>query len=577
MSQSDPGIIDRLGGYDPLVALDEYNPRRLPLVITLIFFFTFLMTAGALVVGTFVFNVGAASRITFARVIEVLTRPSTTKVVLDTLWIGIGGGIIATTMGSIYAWILVRTNAPGKKFLRLVIVLPLAMPFIVKGVGWIAMLAPGFGIINRLWPFGTLFNLYSLEGIIIAFGVGGLPLSFLIMEPAVRSISPALEEGSQIAGRGLISTFFRVVLPMLKPALLSSFILIAIYGFGNFDYPFLFGATQSGLDTLATEIYFVIYGSPIPKYDVATILSLIYVAIAAVAILIYWTATKQSHRFETVSGQQERQTVHDLGAWRYPASALCFLMWATAFLIPFTGMLAMSFASNISKVFTSFTLTNYVDFLGISVLSSVIFNTLVAALGAALGVAFFSVFISYTTLKSDFKYSKIGDITATIPLSFPPIVYGLAIYWMILLVPGLGATYGTILPLILALIFVRLPHGVRIVSSNLIQISDELEEASQSVGASWFHTFRNVTIPLLKNGIANSFLYTFIDSMRELGAIVLLITAGNNVFTGLLLRMYSQSASALPTVAAGSVILVGIILVFVIIYMRIGGGVEQDY
>lgn len=573
MAQSEKGITDSL---NPLTKLDEYDPRRLPLVITLIFFFIFLLTASALVVGTFVFNVGSESRITFGRVLEVLTRPATTTVILDTLWIGIGGGIIATTMGSVYAWLLVRTNTPLKKFLRLIIVLPLAMPFIVKGVGWIAMLAPSFGLINQLWPFGVLFNLYSLEGIIIAFGVGGMPLSFLIMEPAVRSISPALEEGSRISGRGLGETFFRVTLPMLKPALLSSFILIAIYGFGNFDYPFLFGASQGGIDTLATEIYFVIYGSPIPKYDVATILSLIYVAIAAVAISIYWFATKQSQRFETVTGKQERQTVHDLGRWKWAGTALCLFFFSLSFIIPFMGMFSMSFASNISNVFTSFTMSNYTDFLGISVLGRILTNTVVAAFGAALGVAFFSVFISYTTLKMDFRFAKIGDVTATIPLSFPPIVYGLAIYWLILLVPGFGASFGTILPLILALIFVRIPHGVRIVSSNLIQISDELEEASQSVGASWFHTFRNVTVPLLKNGIANSFLYTFIDSMRELGAIVLLITAGNNVYTGLLLRMYSQSASALPTVAAGSTILVGIIFVFLVIYMHVGG-VGSEY
>lgn len=559
--------------YNPLTKLDEIDPVRLPLVITLIFFFIFLATAASLLVGTFVFNIGDAANLTPGRIFEVLTRPSTTRVILDTLWIGIGGGIIATTMGALYAWILVRTNVPGKKLFRLIIVLPLSMPFIVKGVGWIAMLAPSFGLVNRLWPFGVLFNLYSLEGIILAFGVGGLPLSFLVMEPAVKSVSPALEEGSRIAGRGLPTTFVRVTLPMLKPALLSSFILIAIYGFGNFDYPFLFGASQGGLDTLATEIYFVIYGSPIPSYDVATILSFVYVAIAAVAISIYWMATRQSHRFETVTGRQERQTVHDLGGWKWPAAGLLAFFWALSFLVPFLGMLSMSFAENISAIFQSFTIENYFDFLSISVLGDIIFNTVVAAFGAAIGVAFFSVFVSYTTLKMDLgpNFSKIGDITATIPLSFPPIVYGLAIYWMILMVPGLGVTFGTILPLILALIFVRLPHGVRITSSNLIQISDELEEASQTVGASWFHTFRNVTVPLLKNGIANSFLYTFIDSMRELGAIVLLITAGNNVYTGLLLRMYSQTASALPTVAAGSTILVGIIFVFLVIYMRISG------
>jgi iron(III) transport system permease protein len=185
--------------------------------------------------------------------------------------------------------------------------------------------------------------------------------------------------------------------------------------------------------------------------------------------------------------------------------------------------------------------------------------------------ALFATFIAYTSLKYD-RFTGFGDYVSTIPLGFPPIVYGLAIFWLVLMLPGVDSLYGTIAPLVLALVFTRLPHGTRMVTSNLIQISDELEEASSISGASWTTTFRKVVVPLIKGGVTNTFLYSFIGSMRELGAVVLLITAGNNVLTNLLLQMYSQDAGALPTVAAGSMFLFLMVLSVVLVYEYAGAG-----
>lgn len=523
-----------------------------------------------LVFGSFFFSIANEPAITPEKIVDVLFRQQTAELLFNTVFIGVGSGIVATALGSIYAWFLVRTNSPGTRALRLAVILPLSMPLLVKGFGWIAILSPTFGLFNRFFletfGMGPVFNIYTVWGVIFAIGFGGLPLSFLIMEPAVRSIDFSLEESSRIAGRGMFQTFMRVTLPLLAPGMISSFILIMIFALGNFDYPFLFNATGN-TETLATEIFFVLRGTPVPKYGTATIYSLIYLVIAFIAITFYWRATRQSHRFETVTGKASRQRVHDLGRWKYAGTGLLVSLWAISFLVPFIGIFMMSLAPSISTVFQQFTLANYADFLSISAIRGVLINTFAVSFAAAVLVSFFSVFISYTSLKSDIEFSAIGDYVATIPLGFPPIVYSLAIFWMVLIVPGLNQSYGTLAPLVLALVFVRLPHGVRIVSSNLIQIADELEEASRVSGRGWFGSFRRVTVPLLKGGVGNTFLYTFIDSMRELGAIVLLITAGNNVYTGILLQMYNQSATALPTISAGSVVLVMLIFVFVVIYM----------
>ncbi|MGH9918739.1 MAG: ABC transporter permease subunit, partial [Nitrososphaerales archaeon] len=119
----------------------------------------------------------------------------------------------------------------------------------------------------------------------------------------------------------------------------------------------------------------------------------------------------------------------------------------------------------------------------------------------------------------------------------------------------------TIWPLVIALVFIRLPFSTRIVSGNLVQVSDELEEASQVAGAGFFRTFARVITPLIKNGLFNSLVYTFVDSLRELGGVVILTTAQTTTFTVLLLHFYNTSTlfSSIDTVAAASVVFTGLI------------------
>lgn len=556
-----------------------YDPTELPLIITLIFLGLFGLSIGSLFIGSFFFRIGTTDPLSVSLIVEVVTKPGFGDLVLNTLVVGIGGGFIGTTMGAIYAWVLVRTDTPGLKVFKVLAVLPLSMPFIVKGIGWVSVFDPSIGLLSefteRFLGITITYNIYTLEGITIALGVGGLPLAFLIIEPAVQSISSSLEEASRNSGRGMIQTVFRITLPMLLPALFSSFFLLTILNMGNFDYPFLLGAWKGNIGTLATEIYLEVYGSSTPGYPTAIVLSMVYILLAFGAMAVYLYYTKSSFRFETVTGRTERHTVHRLGRWKYGGTLLCFLLWLVSFGVPFFGMMGMAFSPGLGQTFTGFTLENFEQFLAIKGLRDVIMNTVIISVAASAGVSVFSIFIAYLSLKTDYKFRKIGDYTAIVPLGFPPIVYGLAVFWMVLMVPGLENTYGTLIPLVLALIFVRLPHGVRIMSSSLIQIADQLEEASQVSGHSWFSTFKNITVPLLKDGILNTFIYTFIDSMRELGAIVLLITAGNEVFTNLILQMYINAPSSLPIVAAGSSLFFLLILVFVIIYIFTGDVIES--
>ncbi|HUH99484.1 MAG TPA: ABC transporter permease subunit, partial [Nitrososphaerales archaeon] len=175
--------------------------------------------------------------------------------------------------------------------------------------------------------------------------------------------------------------------------------------------------------------------------------------------------------------------------------------------------------------------------------------------------------LSYAAYKVRSRGARLAEYISTVPLAFPGVVYGVALFWTFLLLPGLDLVYGTIWPLAISLIFIRLPFATRIVSGNMVQVSTELEEASQVSGAGFLRTFTRILLPLTKSGLFNSFIYTFIDSLRELGGVIILATAHSFTFTVLLLHYYNTASvfSEIDTVAAGSIIFTAIITVFLVL------------
>jgi iron(III) transport system permease protein len=226
------------------------------------------------------------------------------------------------------------------------------------------------------------------------------------------------------------------------------------------------------------------------------------------------------------------------------------------------------------NIYLQFTLQNYVDAVHLPLFYQSILNSVLLGITAGVAVTMIAVFMSYGALKSKVRGARLTEFIGIIPLAFPGIVYGLALFWTFLLFPGVNLLYGTIWPLVLALIFVRLPQSIRMVSGNLMQLADEMEEASRVAGASWRTTLRRIVLPLLKGGITSSFIYTFINSLRELGSVIILVTPQSMVLTVLLLNLYSQHAMALNTIAAAGVILC-LIIAMPLVIVELFGNVLQ--
>ena len=544
-----------------------YKSKLLIVVVTAVFLLL-LIPVFALLVGISLFpSLGTTSY----SLVGYLTLPSTFSVVESTLEFSIVSAVFTTIFAVFYAWFIARTDVYGKRFLELLPVLGLSVPLLFKAFAWAYLLNPNAGIINvilnHILGRGVLnFDIYSMGGLIFAQSFTNVPLAYLVILPAMKSMDANLEEASRIAGKGILATFRDVTFPIVRPAVFSAFVLAIIGGVGTLEFPYLLGL-PGRVHVLATEVLFWTQERVPPAYGTAAEVSILYALITLVAVTIYIWSTRRAFRFQVVTGRSVSHSVQKLGRMRYLALLICFGIVFFEFILPFLTLFLMSISNIYGSQLVNLKFTfpgAYINALAIPGLFSSLRTSIEFGLIAATVATIVGSLLSYAAYKVKSRGARLAEYISALPLAFPGVVYGVALFWTFLLVPGLHLIYGTIWPLVISLVFIRLPFSTRIVSGNMVQVSNELEEASQVSGSGFLRTFTRILLPLTRAGLFNSFVYTFIDSLRELGGVILLATAQSMTFTVLLLHFYNTSTlfSDINVVAAASVMFTGMIALF---------------
>jgi iron(III) transport system permease protein len=543
--------------------VDGTYKAKILLAVSVIVLLLLLIPVVALVVGLSFFPILGTSSFSFWHFVAL---PSTLGLVETTLEFSIVSAAITTVLATAYAWFVARTNVPGKRVLELLPILGLTVPLLFKAFSWSFMLNQNSGIINTVIKsvFGAgahVLNIDTMLGLIFVQSFTNVPIVYLITLAAMKSLDSSLEEASRVSGRGILRTFRSVTIPIVRPAVFSAFVLAIIGGVGAFEFPFILG-TPGGIHTLSTEVYYYAQQRVPPAYGTAGYVSVLYAIVTVASVSIYIWSTRKAFKFQTVSGRSTSGHVQNLGSVRYLALLICLAILFFEFILPFGGLVLMStttiFGSDLNSVRVNFP-SFYVGALQIPLLFDSLRTTLSFGLIAAVLATVVGALLSYSALKSKTRGARFADYISAVPLAFPGVVYGVALFWTFLLVPGLNLIYGTIWPLVISLVFIRLPFSTRIISGNMVQISDELMDASQVTGAGFTRTFTRVLMPLIKDGLFNSFVYTLVDSLRELGGVVILATAATPTFTTLLLQYYNERSSQIGSVAAASVMFTGII------------------
>jgi iron(III) transport system permease protein len=469
-----------------------------------------------------------------------------------------GHTLVAVTLGTLLAWILERTNTPGRKLFSALVLVPLIIPGMLSTISWIFLLSPRIGLLNLWWHqltgWGPFLNIYSFAGMSWDSGLHWSPFVFLIMAAAFRSMDPSLEEAALVSRASMVRTSLKVTLPLVRPALLACTLIMAVRGLESFETPALLGV-PARIHVFTTSIYHATAGFP-PKYGLASAYASVLLVLSTLGVYLYNGATRQSSRFATITGKGFRPRVMDLGRCRYVTLAFVVVYVSAAVGLPLLVLFWSSFlplyeVPSLTAV-AKMSLDNYQRVLSTAEIGRAVRNSLFLAVTSATVVTFLTAIMAWVVVRSRIAGRWLLDNITFLPMSVPGIVMGLALIVTYLAVPV--PIYGTIWILLVAYTTRYIPYGMRSASASLVQINSELEEAAAVCGAGWFQTFRRVLVPLLLPGLVSGWIYIVTVSVRELSTSLLLYSPKAEVLSVLMFEYWNNSE--LTTVAALGVLMV---------------------
>ncbi|MBI4527434.1 MAG: iron ABC transporter permease [Deltaproteobacteria bacterium] len=461
--------------------------------------------------------------------LRVLSDPKIVPMMGNSFLYGLGSALLGTVVGALLAWIVARTNTPGKALVELMPLYPILMPPIMKNIAWILLLAPKSGILNNFLHenFGIqeqIFNAFSLSAMIWVFGLACVPLGYLFLLPVFLSFDPSLEESAYIAGSKPVGTMLKITFPLAFPAFLSALVLNFLRAIRSFETPVLQGS-PAGIHVFVTKVYdsMSIEFSP----GLATAYSSILVFISILVLIFYVRATRFSERYATITGKGYRVKVIDIGKWKYATFLAVFAYFLVGIAVPFVVLIVTSLIPYYDyETFMAFPanldLSNYSRVMNHPSFVTGFYNSLVLAICIAVVTVMTAIVVAFTIYRTKVYGTKIFEFIGTMPLAFPPLVLSVGLVIVFLGTP----LYNTLWALGAGLFVAYFPYAFRNASGAIVSIHKELDEAAWVHGARWRHVFFKVTLPLLKPSVAGALFYIFIEAIRNVDVAVLLTAPG---------------------------------------------------
>jgi iron(III) transport system permease protein len=529
-----------------------------------------LVPLGYLVWGTFYDGVSPTLRFFY----EAYSAHGLGEMALNSIVFALGSTVLAVVLGTALAYLTVRTNVPFKKLIFTASLVPLIIPGILHTIAWIFLASPDIGLFNKiLEPFlGEGFlNVFSVWGMMFVEGLHLSPLVFLLMFAAFRSMDPSLEESALMSGARLPTVLRRVTLPLAKPALFASVLVMAVRSLEAFEVPALIGIPD-GIWVFTSRIWRVLSQYPV-DYGQAGAYAFSLLVITSIGVFWHSRLSKRGKAFQTVTGKGFRPHPMDLGKWRWPATAFVIVYFAIAVMMPLLILVYASLQPFYSvptmETLQNVTLDNYAYTLSNDQALGAAKNSFLLGIGSATGVMFVMAIVSWLVVRTNIPGRWIVDNLSFLPLAIPGLVLGVALLFVYLRFPI--PVYGTIWILFIAYFTRYMPYGMRYAATSMHQISGELEESAQTSGATWWQTFRRVNLPLLMPGLVAGWIYILMVSVRELSSSILLYSPGNEVLSILIWEQWENGQ--LTELAALGVLMVISLVVLVAIAHRLGAKV----
>lgn len=493
---------------------------------------------------------------------------------LDALWatvvIAVLTTIGATLIGTFFAWLVGRTDLPGRGLLKLLFPLPFMFPPFIGAMAWALLLSPRSGYLNHLWMALTgssrpLFDVYSVAGIVLVEILYFYPFVFIQVAGALERMDPTLEESARISGAGLFGVMRRITLPLVFPSIVAGAVLVLVSSIAYFGVPAVLGL-EKGIYTIPTKIYERINqtGGSFEGIRQGTALSVVLIVTVAAALALQ-RFLQGGRRYEIIAGKSMRPIRVSLRAWRLPLLILSWLFLAVAILMPAAVIFLVAGlkAYGLPLAWENLTLANfrYVLFQW-EMTREAIRNGLGLSLAAAAITLGVGTIIAYVIVKTRARGRAALEMLAILPYAIPGTVLaiGVILAWS----GGWGLNlYNTLWIILVAYVARYMAFAVKSVAASLEQVHPSLEEAARASGGTRLDAMKDVVLPLIRPGMVAGFLLIFLPAIRELTVSVLLYGPGTRTIGvatyALLEEGYTVYAAAMAAVTL-AIMMIGNVL-----------------
>lgn len=462
------------------------------------------------------------------------------KPLMNSLMIAMSVSVISILLGSVCAWLLVRSDLPGKRFFSLVILVPYMLPSWCKSMAWItvfknARVGGSTGFLASLGINTPDWLAYGPIPIILVLSIHYYAYAYLLISASLSSINSELEEMGEIAGASKSQILSKITMPLVLPAILSSFILTFSKSMGTFGVPAFLGM-KVNYYTVSTMLY-----STVQQQQTTTgfAIAMVLIIISSLNVYINQRAIGSRRSYATIGGKGGRSNLVSLGRSKPVILAVLITFVIIAVLGPIIILLIDTFMLKPGV----YSLENFSLYYWIGsgrpdifegekgVLANPrfwknVWNTLALVITTSVIATSCGQILGYITSRGRGKFSgRLVEQLVFIPYLIPSIAFG-AIYLSMFSRPRLfiPSLYGTFTLMVLVSVVKHLPFSSRSGTSNMMQISTELEEAASISGASFVKRFARIVLPLSKSGFLSGFMLIFISIMKELDLIILIVT-----------------------------------------------------
>lgn len=483
--------------------------------------------------------------------------------VRNSIWFAALTTFGSVVLGSTLAVLCVRTNLPGRRVLSSLIVLPVMIPGLALILGWAAMYAPS-GYMTRMLdthtPIPVWWDLYSVPGMaMLATGVAA-PVVYLFVRAALTGQDTALELAAQASGASPVRALVTVTLPLLRPAILNSSVIVFALSLEVLGLPLILGSSNN-IDMISTYLYDHWVNTVPSQQGLVSAGAMVLLVTVTILLVVRNRVTGDVARFVT-TGKGTPGTEIDLRWLKWPISVVVGGYVVAALIIPLFGIVLTAFTQFLTPYIAPWDVltTDHVR----AVLDNPVFtrsvrnSLLIATIGGAVTTIAIAA-LAVVAHRSTFRFRGSLQYTMMYPRAMPGLVTGMAFFWALVVLDPTNTVLASLWGIGLAFAVRSMALGYSAFYPALHALGEDLDRAARISGADWWMAMRTIVFRLLRPAMAVSFILMFVSMLNDYDPAVFMVTPGTEVMGLTMLKLWA--AGTVGPVAALALTQVAITLV----------------